>query len=431
MPKNLRFIVLMLACLVLTACIKEGDFDELGHPLELSGDFDPIFGVPIAKMSADMGTIVNMVDSTGKMAVDVNGEGIVALHLYDTMRAHLNWHVQKGGMAAARKGPDDTILTQSFIKGTQSTSLFSKLQNLDVEGLTFDAVNTNVTADIQVFISNTFQHLVNRGIRITFDSIRLYVECSDGYSEELNTLVRDRVFDVPQLEAGQHIEIIANDDMKRFMTHKPLFVRYSIRMNTAIPTDEWTARDTNINLDSIGVDSVVAGIYTSLNIPLALACTGFGVNDTVALDLAELESSLDEVRNYVTLDDNDKSYLAFVIDNYLPVEVGFDATLLDATGNPICGSILGGDTMLAGAPIVAMGDGRRYVSDGSTQSTIKVLLTNSLLENLSKTRKIVFSVRLRTSENGQTVAIRPEDKLNVRAYIKVNPHASVHVPIGK
>lgn len=424
---RLKTIALSLSLAVLaTACMKEGDFDELRHPIEIQGDFDPVLGIPIAKMSADVGTFINMFDSTGNMSVNVDANGNVAIHMADTMHAQLNWAVSKSRQTEA-KALDDTIRRHIIITGSQTTHLFNTLQNLDIEGVSLETLRADVDADIQAHLSDAFNDLISRGCRVTFDSITLTTVCSDGYVKPIHTLISSSVFDLRDLNNGRNIQIMKDEEMKDLTIHKPLYIDYRIRMNVSIPMDQWHTSDSSMNLDDIGVDSVVADIHTYLDFPLSFSSTNFGMSDTMDLDLHNLDSTMAKIREYLTLNEEEKSYMAFVIDNGLPVEIGFNAALLDEYGGPIVERLLEGDTVLAGAPVVPF-EGAS-IAQGTTRSTIKVVVTEKLLEQLSNTRKLSFAVNLKTSQNGSAVFIRPENRVNVRAYIVASPHVSLNVSI--
>ena len=68
--KTITFAI--IATLLVSSCMKEGDFSELKHPIIFEGDFDPVLGIPFAKMSANMGDIVKLFDSTETSSVYID-----------------------------------------------------------------------------------------------------------------------------------------------------------------------------------------------------------------------------------------------------------------------------------------------------------------------------------------------------------------------
>lgn len=427
---RIKLKIMMVSLFLITAmtsCVKEGDFEALKHPLEIQGDFDPVFGFPVAKMSADMNTFIDMFDSAGRWSATVNGDGIVALHLCDTMQARLNWVVRKGETERP-KASADTMTKHINITGTQTTNLFNTLQSLEMEGVTIEHLMTQVDADVKAYISETFYSLLDRGIRITFDSMKFVVACSDGHSETMKTECAGKRYDLRELVDGCNILVLKDADMSIFTTHKPMYVLYSIRMNLDIPYDQLIDGEDWLNLDDVGVDSVTAAIHTDIEIPLTGASSKFGIHDTVPLDLADMDSTLAEIREYATLGNDDKSYIALVIDNGLPVGVSLGASLMDADSVCIT-KLLKNDTVLKAAPIVPSADGTTNIAQGSEKSIVKITINQSLLDQLAKTRYLGFDVDMRTSNNGATVSVLPENRVNVRAYIVANPHVSIRVPL--
>lgn len=429
MHRELKIMMVgLFLAVMMSSCVKEGDFEALKHPIEIQGDFDPVFGLPIAKMSADMNTFINMFDSVGRWSVTVNDNGIVSLNLSDTMRAKLNWSIRKG-KAEQPKLSGDTIFKHIIISGTQTTNLFNTLQTLNLENVSVDHLITNVDADAKAYLSETFDNLLDRGIHITFDSMTFEVACVDGHSEMLKTESSNKKYDLQDIKDGCNILILKNSDMGIFTIHKPMYVLYRIRMNLAIPLDQWITNEEWLNLDDIGVDSVTAEIHTNIEMPLTFASSQFSIDDTMNVNLAKLDSSLAQIRGYVNLGNNEGNYLALAIDNGLPVGISFGAALLDESGNPIT-DLTHNDTILKPASIMPSADGSTYIAKEPGKSIIKLSLNQSLLDNLAKTRSIGFHIEMQTTD-GAIVSILPENKVDVRAYIVVSPHVSFHTdPIG-
>ena len=61
----------------MAACSKD-DFMELRHPIVMEGEFDPVYGIPVAKMSADVATMVGMLDFNQNVTVYIGEDDIVS-----------------------------------------------------------------------------------------------------------------------------------------------------------------------------------------------------------------------------------------------------------------------------------------------------------------------------------------------------------------
>ena len=79
--------LLIISCFALltAACTKEGDFDELKHPIEIRGNFDPQYGFPIARMSANVEDLLGLVHTSENIAVYIDENDVVAFRYSDTL----------------------------------------------------------------------------------------------------------------------------------------------------------------------------------------------------------------------------------------------------------------------------------------------------------------------------------------------------------
>jgi hypothetical protein len=120
-----KFITLLLLPLLLAGCSKDY-FDELRHPLEIQGSFDPMYGIPLAKMSANMATLVGMADTNSAISVYVGDQGIVSLHYDYNEHTVLSWVAEKG-KGAKDGSKSDTLYNYTIINGKEDIDIFKKL----------------------------------------------------------------------------------------------------------------------------------------------------------------------------------------------------------------------------------------------------------------------------------------------------------------
>ncbi|MBO4599850.1 MAG: hypothetical protein J5641_03830, partial [Bacteroidales bacterium] len=164
--------------------------------------------------------------------------------------------------------------------------------------------------------------------------------------------------------------------------------------------------------------------------------------DTLPLDLSNLEERLSNIENdtltgeHYTVRLNDSNcYIAFVVNNYLPVGLNLNVTFLNGTGSPILSTMFDGDHEVFAAPVVPLaGYQDTYVSNGSTPSQFKVHLTLDQLKALGETRRVVFDINMNTAHHEQTmpkpyVAVRMDDHIDVRSYVVLSPHAEFSLPL--
>lgn len=439
-----RITTLLLVLPLLFASCSKDYFSELRHPIEIQGSFDPVYGFPLAKMSADIGTIVGMLDTNQDITVYFDPDDVVCFRYDYTNHAVLSWTNEKGKRnAKSTKGEFDTVYSYSVIEGTQTFDIFEKLQYFDTHSFNVNQFLITVDADVQGFVNSSFQTTVDAGVNLTFDSLVIVINCMDGYKETLPLLISTEKVSVTELLQSRHIPIFDKYDFRDVVEHKPISVDYTVRMCLSMPFEQlWPGSTFQDKMDSLGVDSIVADIQARLELPLSFYSNNISYVDTLDLDLSNLEERLSNIENdtlqgeHYTVCLNDEScFLAFVVNNGLPVGLHFNITFLDESNAPILSTLFQGDYEMYSAPVVPMpGHPKTYMSNGKTSSQFKLHLTLDNLKQLGKTRRMIYDINLNSAHSNDIgpkayVAIRKDDRLDIRSYIVVSPHADFALPI--
>lgn len=434
--------LLLLMPLLLASCDKE-DFEALRHPIVLEGEFDPVFGIPVAKMSADMATMTGMLDFNNDVTVYVGEDNIVSFRYYYNKHFTMSWVASKGAAKGSTKDGFDTIRSYSLIEGTQTFDLFEKLKIFDTNEFRVNEFFVTLDADVKGFVNSSFQEALAVGANLTFDSLVIVIHCLDGYSEELPQLITTDVISVADLRETKNIPIFYKYDMKNVIEHRPTKVDYKVRMCITVPTEQMLPGSTfNQCMETLGVDSMMADMHACLELPLNFYSHGVSYNDTLPLDLSNLSERLHNIEDSVmhgenyTIHMNDSNcYMAFVTKNYLPMELTFNITFLDGEGNEILHTLFEGDRAVYAAPVVPMeGHADTWVSDGASTAQFKVHMTLSELKQLCNTRSVAYKIDLNTANHEQTdskpyMAVRMDDHIDIRAYVVLSPHADFTLPL--
>ena len=433
---------LLLLSVIVAACSKD-DFSELRHPIVMEGEFDPVYALPLAKMSADMATIAGMLDFNNDVSVYVGEDDIVSFRYYYEKRATMSWVASKQAHKGGTKDGFDTIRNYTLIEGTQTFDLFEKLEIFDTNEFNVNEFLVTVDADVKGYVNSSFQEAVARGANLTFDSLAIVVHCKDGYTEVLPQLITTEKVSVTELLETRNIPIFYKYDMKDVIEHRPVRVDYAVRMCITVPTEQMMpGSGFEECMQTLGVDSMVADMHACLELPLNFYSHRVSYNDTLSLDLSNLEEQLDEINNgtmegenYTVRLNDSNCYIAFVTKNQLPVELLFNITFLDEAGNEILHTLFEGDRAIYAAPVVPLaGHENTWVSDGATTAQFKVHLTLNELNELSKTRRLAYSIDLNTANHEQTgnkpyVAVRMDDRIDIRSYVVLSPHANFALPL--
>jgi len=439
--KHIIITFTLLLPLLMTGCSKDY-FSELKHPLEIQGSFDPVYGFPLAKMSADMATLVGMVDTNQAITVFVGEDDVVSLRYDYYEHTVLSWVAEKG---KTTKGDSktDTLHSYTVINGTEYIDIFEKLQDYDTGTLRINEFYVNLEADVQGFVNNSFQEVLAEGCNLTFDSLVLKINCLDGYTETLPLLIATEKVNVNQLLATKHLPLLKDYNLRHVVEHKPTSVEYTLRLCITIPDNQMAPGSTfQEQINYIGVDSIAADINARLELPLNFYSRNIRYVDTVDLDLSKLEEQLRNIdqdtlrgENYTVHLNDTNCYLAFVVGNGLPLGMNIDITFLDQNDAPILSTVFDGRFEIQPSPVAYLpGHENTYVSNGSTPSQFKTHLTLENLRQLSNSRRMVYDINISTSRSGHSggmpfIAIRNNDRLDIRSYVVLSPHADFNIPV--
>lgn len=434
---------LLLLTVIVAACNKD-DFSELSHPIVLEGEFDPVYALPLAKMSADLATIVGMFDMNKDVEVYAGEEDVLSFRYNYNTSFTLDWTASKGTKSSDTKDALDTIYNYTLIEGTQTFDLFKKLEIFDTNEFNINEFLVTVEADVTGFVNSSFQEALARGANLTFDSLVLVIHCMDGYTEELPHLITTEKVSVADLLNTHRVPIFYKYNLKDVVEHRPTSVDYKVRMCITIPTEQMLpGSGFEECMQTLGVDSMTTDLRACLELPLKFYSREVSYFDTLSLDLSNLEENLGEIENgtvngeHYTLSLTDTNcYIAFVTKNYLPMELNFNVTFLDGNQNEILHTLFEGDRAIYAAPVTQMeGHADTWMSDGNTMSQFKIHLSLNDLKQLTNTRNVVYKINLNTARHSLAgekpyVAIRMEDGIEIRSYVVVAGHADFSLPVN-
>lgn len=424
MKKHLGFLLVAAIALMMNACVKDGDFDALKHDITIEGEFDPILGFPIAKMSANIAQLIGMLDTTSNMAIYVDDDDLVSVRYLDTFSTDLDLSKE---LKYGRKAATDSIFFKETLNGVVEINLFQQLQQMTDMPLSAKGLFVNLDAFLKTKVNDPVQAMIDRGVKVYCNNIVLKLTCLDGASIDVPILDSTDKISLLELNQGKLLNILNQYDLSNLANRKPTGVFYSVQINADMPFEVYAALGSGSNLrDSLGIDSLHVELMPYVDFPMQIYCGEMMYEDTIDVDLAELEQQLDKIKEQITLQDSG-SYLVLEAENELPLNFAINASLLKSNGFRVVSQLFSQDTLLSGAPIKHLSGSDSYVSNGSRKSRIVMPVTRNLYENLGKTRKIALSLRFSTSTEGAdtsnpTIVVQGKDRLKLRAYLVVAPH---------
>ena len=132
MKKRVFFAtVVALACTSLTSCIKSDDLNMLRHPITVTGEMNPTFGIPVGNGEMNMNDLLTSLSSNYNGMISDTGEVI-------TVRYSMS--------------SNDTVFASDFVPDTKSGkeahTRVPKKNGIKADALTKDTVLETTVAEI-------------------------------------------------------------------------------------------------------------------------------------------------------------------------------------------------------------------------------------------------------------------------------------------
>lgn len=439
--KQRFFIVVALCAFLFTSCMKEDDFSELKHPLQLQGEFDPVFGIPIAKISSDMNTFLGLLHTGDNVSISIDSEtDQVAFRYHDTLSFEYIYDGAKSHSRRPAKGAskgaygDSIVLDCRVLQGSTDIDLFEKLTEVGNGKIEAKGMYVTLVADMKTHVSDNVLALIDHGVQAFFDCDTIYVTCMDGTEWAVGLGRSMGRVNVRELVNGMTIPVVRDYDVSYLANRKPTQIRYSATFYMVAPPDiDYISCLQYIN-DSLYIDGLSTKMATDINFPVQLYCKDLAYYDTIELDGSQMDSILEVLDEYVTLNDT-SNQLVFVADNTLPISVSINAVCLDSNLHAISAPLITTDSLLAGAPIKPYAGTASYISSGSSRSQISIPINRDVLDKLSRTRQLRLTIGANSStqgasESNPTVVVLGKDRLNLKLYIKLAPHVRINTTIN-
>lgn len=438
------FLMAIALCSILFAsCMKEDDFSELKRPLQLQGDFDPVLGFPIAKMSADMSTLLGMLHTSDNMSVNVDPENDqVAFRYHDTLYFEYSYEGAKRKYPSSRQAKgrtkgdygDSIVLDCQVLKGSTDIDLFQKLTELGNGSIEAKGMYVTLVADMKTRVSDNILALVDHGVQAFFDCDTLYVTCEDGTVWTIGLGRSLSRVNVKDLVDGKRIPVVEDYDVSYLANRKPTKIQYTASFYIIAPPDlDYISCIQYIN-DSLYIDTLTTKMSTNVDFPLQLFCKDLVYFDTIELNGNSMDSTLKQMDQYITLNDTNNK-LVFVANNSFPIALSLNAVCLDSNKQVISERLISRDSLMTGASLKPYGNSASYISDVSSQSRISVTVTREILDQLSRSRYMVLSIGANTSTQGTseskpTVVVLGKDRLDLKLYLQASPHIHINTTIN-
>lgn len=438
MKKRVFFAtVVALACTSLTSCIKSDDLNMLRHPITVTGEMNPTFGIPVGNGEMNMNDLLTSLSSNYNGMISDTGEVITvrySMSSNDTVFASDFVPDTKSGKKAHARVPKkngikaDALTKDTVLETTVAIDFFNDVQGLDSIAI------THVWADLSVGVHGNFgsAQSIAEKLHVTFDSVEIWYDDHNGVHQK---------FDDPNLaDFSILIENITADslyafprmDMAKMVNDQPskLYARYHLKLTVdpGILTENIANMSIQEIIDSLGMAWIAYSANIDLEMPLTMRIDNMSYDFEVDLGNGLSSVNLDSILNNINEGlgaEITESKFRLVLDNGIPLNLSLSAIAHSAAGVPVC--TIFSNELIPSAVTAPTSDPLVEEAVSPTRKVIEATLDANDLENLknAKTLKVYVSV----NSSNKHVTVKKTDVLLLKAYLEVHPALTVNISI--
>lgn len=437
-----KFLLLLLLPFLFAACVKDGDFDALGHKMEISGQFDPVYGFPLANAEMSTGDIISLLDSSSALIV-FDENNMVTLRYNDTTNLDFNFNELKG--KTSRKGfglpdPSDTaILDSRVVEGEAEIDLFDKISDFAEGQFEVEGMYVSLKSTLTTHVNDIVMAAIDHGAEVYFDSVQMTLVCQNGADELIDLGESAGKISVSELVSGKELVVFDEYNISHLVRKRPHAIRYTMRLNIIVTYAALMdaggdyIETAAFMRDSLCVTGISSQSVINFDFPMQIYCQNLVYNDTMDFDMTKMDSLMVKAEQYLTM--GDSSYLIIKTKNGIPASLALNMTNLDEHYMPLGAPILGTNNTIKGAPIGTVSG--YYVATGTSDSEIRVPLSQDAINQMRKAKHILLTLLMSTStlESNPSahtpISIRKEDKLSINLYTLLAPHINFSIGSSK
>lgn len=434
----------MMLCLTMfvVSCVKEEDKELLRHPIHIQGTIDPTLGIPIGYGEVTIHDVLRMLNNDYTGLLDTTGD-VINICYKGSLDGVLGGSNSTGNTSKGltTSNAKDGVLwskdtTMTYI---MNIDYFNKIDQFfgDTTEVYFNNLLLNLDISVLGHAAPEAVETLRRYVTASLDSVRIsYVDHQDIGHSYRNSDIEAVHLDIEDIVEGASTlrEDLDLSDIVNALPKKLIFTfRYKMLVDRAILLPDPNTITFGDLMDSLKVASMDYHLGVDAHFP----CNFYFENMpyTVDLNLGEglQQFNFDSIINNIHSGINSEiqeSELNLEFSNGLPLGFVVTAEVRDAQGTPLF-TLANGENIPAAMANNLLQSGIHTVSTAE-KSTISVAIDQEKLLQLRNAKTIHLKALVSTSNNvpsGETVAIRKDNFLGIRAYLKLNPKVSIDIPI--
>lgn len=442
--KKKLFLILAVAAVAFSACLRDDDLALLKKPIHLQGQMDPTFGAPVAYGKMTLHDILGMLSRTYTGYINDTSE-VITIN-FDTTVTDTLRDIIPNSIFDKKTTKDDPIFIALF-----DTTLDYSVNITLFDGVEFDQMlgDGNIEiGDLWLDLHAIVKAIVRSGsqleqyisdenkIRSKIDNFKIYYTTHDGIEKQFNdTVIPDET--LRHLVLGDTIER-TKINLKSIVNTLPKKIRVNFHYDFYISNEFLVSSDWAYVRTQMKEDIKNIKVYYNVNLfaefPFDIKINRLPYDFTInfngdSLPSLDIQQTLDSISRGLSVDLNDAK-ITFNFGNGIPANIDISVFLLDSNNAVIRNDTLIPNSTIAAAPVTGPDASGHYISNGSRTTVISAQLDEQRLRDLKKARRIGFKFAVSTKNNGTNhVAIRRTDYLSIKAFVMVHPQASVDITV--
>lgn len=431
----------LLATIILCSCVKDDDFDALGHDFEITGQFHPFLGFPIGSSDMDIADLLGRWQETAAMVTCDPNTQFVTFVYSDSFDGTIDFHSSKKTSPNRVRQTDvrdfpsveDSVITiKEHFSGTLDIDIFNQIDNIDLIG-----ANVTLKSLLKGYGKPNAPSLMQQfKLHPWISGVTVTVVGANGNTVLTPTVDNDSIT-VEELIAGKELLLADKEDLSDCFRTKPQRIQYDLDLNISYRVSEMTAaiisNPNSFVLDSIMLDSIATTTSIDANFPVQIKTHQFSYEMEMDMSFESIESALEDFREHIAL--GDSAYIALRFLNSMPLSFQLNDILYDEHDNPILDNqgqpihlYSTNESIKAATLKDTVVNGTHYSISNSIpiESIFKTNVSDDILDQIVRTRKMHLIVTLTSGSlpsgtEPQHVTIRSNDRLKTYLYFVTNP----------
>lgn len=439
MKKQLLTAVLLAMTVLTTSCVKDV-FDIMNHPIDVEGEIDPNFQLPLASSdSIHLGDLMSMLSST--FSAYLTDDDVITF----TYSGSFDSTINVGNLTAKkhhpavqghrRPGTKDALVRQSqWVEYTLPIDFFDDLDlgsGTTIEDISIGQLLLTLDARISGDCPDpeARQKLIDFGSAIV-DS--LHISCVGKNNAVFDTLIPMTPLVMPDVVTGGTLSF-DHVNLAKIFNMFPKSITFRFRIELAVdesilanPEDVMSFEGL---LDSLQMTSFHYGADFNVLIPFDVHIGRMVYNYPVDItqsgeegSTSSLEETYEKIKDILDNKLGDKIdydfdsivIIKFKVDNGIPLNIKLNGTFIDENNLP--NGTMFEDKPIAAAPI----DPVTYEANGTTPTSFSVPLNMETLEKFTNAKKIDITMELNTPGT-HPVKVKKSDCMKLKMYVQIHP----------